>query len=137
MIKCGIVIIFKKNHCTKFEQNCYSAAIKLVALSLVTKRINEPFFGRSAPLVHLTKVLQKNLREIVNYNYSDPRNKYPNEIEKKTYSAMKSVVVHVEKSAFGIHLRFIGVSIVIGKMETTNELSGKPDLSCANDFVNW
>lgn len=53
------------------------------------------------------------------------------------YSAIKSSGVHVEKSAFGIHLRFICVSNVIGRMETTNESSGKPDFSQANDFVKW
>lgn len=53
------------------------------------------------------------------------------------YSAMNSNGVHVEKSASGIHFLFIGVSSVIGKMETTNESAGKPDLFSANDLVNW
>lgn len=54
-----------------------------------------------------------------------------------TYSAINSVVVHVEKSAFGIHLRFIGVSRHMGKIDTTNALSGNPDFSSANDLVSW
>lgn len=53
-----------------------------------------------------------------------------------TYSAIKSSDVQVEKSAFGIHLRFIGVSRVIGRIETTKEFSGNPDFSSANDLVS-
>lgn len=53
------------------------------------------------------------------------------------YSVIKSTGVQVEKSALGIHLRFIGVSSVIGKIDTTNEFCGNPDFSSARDFVNW
>jgi hypothetical protein len=53
-----------------------------------------------------------------------------------TYSATNSSGVQVEKSAFGIHLRFIGVSKVTGRIATARELGGSPLFSAANDFVS-
>lgn len=53
-----------------------------------------------------------------------------------TYSAIKESGVHVEKSAFGIHLRFIGVSKVTGRIATTSELSGSPESFPAKDAVS-
>ena len=107
----------------------YSATIKFVSLSLVTRRTKEPFFGRSFPSVHFANVL-KQYKEII-FFYSNIKC-----FLNQSYSAIKFNGVQVEKSAFGIHLRFIGVSRVIGKMETTNEFSGKPELGAANDFVS-
>lgn len=45
--------------------------------------------------------------------------------------------VQVEWSAFGMNLRFIGVSKVIGKMVNTVELLGRPLFSAERDWVNW
>lgn len=53
-----------------------------------------------------------------------------------THSAMKVSGVQVEKSALGIHLRFIGVSRVMGRMETTSESAGIPESLPANDLVS-
>lgn len=52
------------------------------------------------------------------------------------YLATKVSGVHVEKSAFAIHLRFIGVSKVIGKIDTANDSFGKPEFGSARDLVS-
>lgn len=52
-------------------------------------------------------------------------------------SATNSRGVQVEKSALGIHFLFMGVSSVIGKIETTSELSGRPEPEAESDFVSW
>lgn len=44
---------------------------------------------------------------------------------------------YVEKSAFGIHLRFIDVSNVTGKMARTVESTGRPDCGAAKLFTSW
>ena len=44
--------------------------------------------------------------------------------------------VHVEKSALGINLRFIGVSKVIGRIATVVELDGRPLFSFPSPFVS-
>lgn len=54
----------------------------------------------------------------------------------QTYSATNSNGVQVPKSALGIHLRFIGVSNVIGKIATAIASSGRPP-SLASDLVRW
>jgi len=54
-----------------------------------------------------------------------------------TYSATNSSGVQVEKSAFGIHFRFIGVSRVTGTIATDSELGGSPLFSAARDLVSW
>lgn len=54
-----------------------------------------------------------------------------------THSATNSSGVHEPKSPFGIHLRFIGVSSVTGRMDTTSAPSGRPELLPASDLVSW
>jgi hypothetical protein len=55
----------------------------------------------------------------------------------KTRPAMNSRLVQVEVSALGIHLRFIGVSRVMGKIARQVALSGRPDLGSPRLLVNW
>jgi hypothetical protein len=47
-----------------------------------------------------------------------------------------SELTYLEKSALAIHLRFIGVSRVMGRIDTTKESFGRPEFSDANDFVS-
>lgn len=54
-----------------------------------------------------------------------------------TYSATNSSVVQVEKSAPDIHLRFMGVSRVTGRMATAVASLGRPELSCPRLLVSW
>ena len=53
------------------------------------------------------------------------------------YSETNSRGVHVEWSAFGIHLRFIGVSKVTGRIATTEVSLGSPPSSEAKDLHRW
>ena len=77
--------------------------------SLVTNWTKEPLAGRSvAEVAHFKRI-----------------------------SDTKSRLVQVEVSALGIHLRFIGVSKVIGNKAKAVAFSGSPDFSLPRLFVNW
>jgi hypothetical protein len=105
----------------------YSSITSSVFEFFVTSCTRLPFFGRSSPLVHFMKSLKMG-------KDNEQRSKIT---RTSTYSATNCNGVQVEKSASAIHFRFIGVSNVIGNIETTNEFAGKPELEPANDFVRW